>query len=605
MDASLQKTQLLGGIMALIDDIIIDTTNLRIAPGASIVASTFYTARSLYSLLMDLFDEQGVVSQSGAMALNVPISAQTPTDFTIVNGWYLSGALTKNLSGGSIQTSGYTGAIYILYFGATYTAAVPTDIGKTVVSGANTGVLLDIDNTTKKWRVRATAGTWGNSLAVTITGGTGTGTTLAAGGSATGEAGFSNVFSIGSIVHGNMFFSQGSAITDGTGWYTTGNSTGGGSVGSNLHLDILVRIREGGSILNSGLVTLYNRSNKSASGAATGDTYDFTTVDLSGFGRNTVALSTAADAADTLTDAAIAAYVAVANGGTGVTASIAVTFGSFTADVNADGTVENYIAKVDCVTQPLSIVYQALKWLNRKASTSTLNGTNGSIYTIAAGGYTPVKAEPFGSFAGGKLFFAQGVYPVNVAAADASNYQTIDTVGSSYTPPSFVSVAVSGVLSGDRVSVFQLSGSAVNKSQFVVATGNNTGNATMVLTTAIPADTPATGVIRVLHAATQTEQQYPYSSLNAGTKTFTLNAVTLTRTYVNTDNAYVPYIDATASGSSVAVSLQFVSTRNIRAVVRNGAGANKIVPFSVDGVIASTGFSVPATRTADTINTTP
>jgi len=591
--------------MALIDDIIIDSTNLRIAPGASIVASTFYTARSLYSLLMDLFDEQGAVSQSGAMALNVPISAQTPTDFTIVNGWYLSGALTKNLSGGSIQTSGYTGAIYILSFGATYTSAVPTDIGKPVVSGANTGVLLDYDNTAKAWRVRATAGTWGNSLAITITGGTGSGTTAAANGSATGEAGFSNLFSIGSIVHGNMFFSQGSVITDGTGWYTTGNSTGGGSVGSNLHLDILVRIREGGSLLNSGLVTLYNRSNKSASGAATGDTYDFTTVDLSGFGRNTVALSTATDAADTLTDSAIAAYVAVANGGTGVTASIAVTFGSFTGDINADGTAENYVARVDCVSQPLSIVYQALKWLNRKASTSTLNGTNGSIYTIAAGGYTPVKAEPFGSFAGGKLFFAQGVYPINVAAADASNYQTIDTVGSSYTPPSFVSIAVSGVLSGDRVSVFQLSGAVINKSQFVVTTGNNTGNATLVLTTAIPADTPATGVIRVLHAATQTEQQYPYSSFNAGTKTFTLNAVTLTRTYVNTDNAYVPYIDATASGSSVAVSLQFVSTRNIRAVVRNGAGTNKIVPFSVDGVIASTGFSVPATRTADTINTTP
>ena len=594
--------------MALIDDIIIDTTNLRIAPGASIVASTFYTARSLYSLLMDLFDEQGVVSQSGAMALNVPISAQTPTDFTIVNGWYLSGALTKNLSGGSIQTSGYTGAIYILYFGATYTAAVPTDIGKTVVSGANTGVLLDIDNTTKKWRVRATAGTWGNSLAVTITGGTGTGTTLAAGGSATGEAGFSNVFSIGSIVHGNMFFSQGSAITDGTGWYTTGNSTGGGSVGSNLHLDILVSIREGGSILNSGLVTLYNRSNKSASGAATGDTYDFTTVDLSGFGRNTVALSTAADAADTLTDAAIAAYVAVANGGTGVTASIAVTFGSFTADVNADGTVENYIAKVDCVTQPLSIVYQALKWLNRKASTSTLNGTNGSIYTIAAGGYTPVKAEPFGSFAGGKLFFAQGVYPVNVAAADASNYQTIDTAGSSYTPPSFVSAVISGLVAGDNVSLFGLiagAGSPVNKSQFTLAAANNTGNATLVMTTAIPADTPTAGTVRVSHAATQTEQRYPYSSLNASTKTFTLNAVTLTRTYVNTDIAYVPYIDGTSPGSSSGVSLQFVAPRNVRAVVRNGSGTNKIVPFSVDGVITSTGFSVPATRTADTINTTP
>ena len=605
MDASLQKTQLLGGIMALIDDIIIDTTNLRIAPAVSIVASTFYASRSLYSLLMDLFDEQGTVSQSGAMALNVPMSAQTPTDFTMTNAWYLSQGLTKNLSGGSVQTSGYNGNIYLLNFGATYTSAVLADIGKPVVSGANTGVLLDYDNTKKKWWVRTSAGTWGNSLAITITGGTGTGTTAAANGAATGEEGYSNLFSIGSIVHGNMFFSQGSTITDGTSWYTAGNSTGGGSVASSLHVDILVKIREAGALINSGALTLFNRSNKSASGAATGDTYDFTTVDLSGFGRNTVALSTAADASDTLTDSAIAAYVAVANGGTGVTASIAVTFGTFTADINADGVAENYVAKVDCVSQPLSIVYQALKWLTRKASTSTLNASNGSIYTIAAAGYTPVKAEPFGSFAGGKLFFAQGVYPANVLAADASNYQTIDTAGASYTPPNFVSVAVSGVLSGDRVSVFQLLAGLINKSQFVLAAANNTGNATLILTTAIPADIPAAGTIRVLHAATQTEQQYAYSSFNASSKTFTLNAVTLTRTYANTDTSYVPYIDTTASGSSVSVSLQFVSTRNIRAVVRNGAGANKIVPFSVDGVIASTGFSVPATRTADTINTTP
>lgn len=588
--------------MALIDDLVIDTANKYLDCPGSVPTSTFHTSRALYSLLMDLFDESGGTSLSGSMALDEPMSAQTPTDFTIIKGWYGTQRLMRHLSGGSIQTSGYNNVVRLLSFQSSgYTNAVESDRGKVVTaSGGNTGTLLDFDNATRKWWVRSGTA-WGNSLAVSITSGTGAGTTTSSNGSATGEEKFSNLFTIGSIQTGNMYFVQGSSIVDGSGWYTTGNSNGNNSTVANLHLDVLVKIQEAGVLLSSGSVTVFNRANRSAAGGSNGNTYDWTTVDLSGLGRNTVALATSVDTNDTLTDAAIAAYIASGNGGTGATASIAVTFGSYSADVNADGTSEAYSVQVDCNGQPLSIVYQALKYITRKGASALLNDEQGQIYRYANAAYTPTKAAPFGTFAGGKFFGAQGIYLINIPSADASNYEVIDNGGTRRVPPTFVNVSVTGLVSGDRVAVFRTSSGAIDKGMFTAATGNTSGNGTFVVQESLPADLPSSGYIRVVHSATQTEQRYNYTGYNPSTKTFTLSG-TLSQTYTNTDKAYVPFIDRSAAGASEAIAVQYASDRPLRVVVRNGAGGNKIVPFTVDGILTASGFSVPATRTPDTIN---
>lgn len=589
--------------MALIDDLTIDTTYKYLDMPSSVSASTFYTSRSLYSLLMDLFDETGGTSLSGGMSFDVPMSGQTPTDFTIINAWYGTQRLMKHMSGGSIQTSGYNNAIKVFTFGSSgYTNAIDSDRGKVVTaSGGNTGRLLDFDNTARKWWVRTTT-SWGNSLAVTITSGTGAGTTASSSAIVTGEEKFSNLFTIGSIQSGYMYYLQGSTVTDGTSWYGEGNSDGNGSTVSDLHLDILVKIQEAGTLISSGSVTVFNRANRTATGGSTGNTYDWTTVDLTGLGRNTVALATKVDTNDTYTDSAIEAYVDSGMGGTGATSQITIAFGTYTADINSDGTSEDYTVQIDCDNQPLSIVYPALKFITKKGATTSLNGSAAQVYRFADSGYTPVKDAPFGTYAGGKFFGAQGVYLTNVATADASNYELVDANGDRVVPPTFVNVAVTGLVSGDRVLVARISGGAIDKAQFTLSTGNDSGDGTLVVQGTIPADTPSTGYVRVLHGSSATEQRYAYTSYVAATGTFTLSG-TLSQTYANTDTAYVPFIDTTASGSSVSVAVQYASDRDIRAVVRNGSGTNKIVPFSVDGTLSSTGFSVPATRTADSINT--
>lgn len=68
----------------------------------------------------------------------------------------------------------------IEFVSAGYTNAISTDVGKTVVQGSKTGTLRYYNNTTRKWAIE-TDDTFDNSTAVTITSGTGAGTTVASG----------------------------------------------------------------------------------------------------------------------------------------------------------------------------------------------------------------------------------------------------------------------------------------------------------------------------------------------------------------------------------------------------------------------------------------
>ncbi|MGL4557930.1 MAG: hypothetical protein ACRCV5_10525 [Afipia sp.] len=64
--------------MAIQDDFTLNYTAKTISHTSG---STRYTVNALYSWLMDLFDD------SGQMDDTVPISAQTPVEYTLINGW--------------------------------------------------------------------------------------------------------------------------------------------------------------------------------------------------------------------------------------------------------------------------------------------------------------------------------------------------------------------------------------------------------------------------------------------------------------------------------------------------------------------------------------
>lgn len=77
--------------MAIENDVSIDYNLKQID-----VSNNSYTVRQLYSYLMDVFDDPSQMDD------DVPMSAQTPTVYTLINSWTLTETSTNYLSGGSI-----------------------------------------------------------------------------------------------------------------------------------------------------------------------------------------------------------------------------------------------------------------------------------------------------------------------------------------------------------------------------------------------------------------------------------------------------------------------------------------------------------------------
>jgi len=131
-------------------DFSLDTTNQIIKHTSG---TTVYTTRQLYSQIQDWMDN------AAYMDFTPPMSAQTPTDYQVINGWYLDEGCVEWLNGGAITSSGYNTVIYKLQMSASgYISAIAGDIGKTVQNGAvsHTGTLLAYNNTTRVWWIRAT-----------------------------------------------------------------------------------------------------------------------------------------------------------------------------------------------------------------------------------------------------------------------------------------------------------------------------------------------------------------------------------------------------------------------------------------------------------------
>lgn len=322
----------------------------------------------------------------------------------------------------------------------------------------------------------------------------------------------------------------------------------------------------------------------------------------------------------------------------------------------------------------LAQVYEYLKYLthdgqNFKLFTvvaGVITQVNGESYIQAYTGYSPSVTSPFGTFAGGKLFGAQGVWIEG--SATGQSYQVIDSNGTGQAPYASITITVSAIASGDKVAVFRASGGSIDEAVFTSHNANNViGDTTFDVTTTIPIDTPLSGSLRVVDNPSKAKQRYRYSSW--ATSTFTLVAVpngtatagstgatliasaadfitnvkvgdtirnvtdgstgivtniadatTLTaaltggsvnvwastntfeinkldRTYTNADTAYVPYIDEQVTATSVSKVVLFASSRDVLVRVRKKG----ILPFESPGTVSSTGLSVAANRTTDTI----
>lgn len=253
------------------------------------------TVNELYSALQDLFDELIQLDDG------TPMSAQTPTEYTVGiidtaddDPWFLDKTTVEHLTGGAIQTSGWTrvegtdtGIVKMGY--AETVALIASDIGKTIVmtTDGDSGTLLDYNDTTNELWIRPDTNAAANSFnnaptangAWTITGGTGTGT-QSGGAATTGENLWANIFTLGTIEDNtHIYVEQNGALLTAdkatTDWWVDGQ------------IDLVLLVKEQDTEIDEAVIRVFARQfSKSFSHFET---------DLTNGGRNPIPLGTGTD----------------------------------------------------------------------------------------------------------------------------------------------------------------------------------------------------------------------------------------------------------------------------------------------------------------------
>ncbi|MBI5126884.1 hypothetical protein HZA76_00295 [Candidatus Roizmanbacteria bacterium] len=273
------------------------------------------TVNQLYSALQNLFDELTQMDDG------VPMSAQTPTEYTIgiidpgdKDPWFIDRTTVEHLKGGALKTAswarnddgtGGTDNIGIIKLTVTSNTMVAADIGYTITASAgasSTGTLLAIQNQGSGnailW-IRPTNAAASNSFAASCT------LTSARGAFTatltydvtppgvtweTGESLWANVYTLGTIEANTHIYIQQQTNTllvrysyvddSNTDWWGDG------------HIDVLVCVKEGGDgttpgEIDEGVITVYARQYSK--------TYSYYIVDLTSGGRNPIPLQTGKD----------------------------------------------------------------------------------------------------------------------------------------------------------------------------------------------------------------------------------------------------------------------------------------------------------------------
>jgi hypothetical protein len=345
---------------------------------------------------------------------------------------------------------------------------------------------------------------------------------------------------------------------------------------SNGHIQILVKVKTAGSFIDSGNVTAFSRK--------WGQTYSHFDVTLSAGGETSAALSTALDSAILLTEGQAAL----------LSSKVTVTFGDTTQDLGNGNGSKLYKGTIalsgGCTLQE---AYQYLQYLTRESSAATLNSIPGWRYRVLNSAYTEIPSAPFGTFAGGTFFVAQGWWLTGVLVAESTKYQLIAHDGTTQVPPTFATITVGNLVSGDRVLVARDDGTGnILKDEYTPVAASS-GATSIQVVESIKADTPASGVIRIKG------KRYTYASYTAGTKTFNTLSPSLVENIVAGDDVFVPYIDVATTTTSESASFTYSSNFNCRVDVRNGSGVSPIIPFTTTISVTSAGASVNASRNSD------
>jgi len=257
-------------------------------------------------------------------------------------------------------------------------------------------------------------------------------------------------------------------------------------------------------------------------------------------------------------------------------------------------------------------------------STASLSQISPDAASATAGTITDRSATittPFvGQSTGSALIGGYGV-GMELSDLDAAD-KVFDLTNTQYSRPVLITNTVTGVVSGeDRIIVAPWDGvtndvngdPAIEKDQLSLNTSLTTDYAVdfdVVVTTAIPADTPATGTIRVVNDS-GFEKRLVYDGWTGSTFSIDFSAseadIANVCDFAGVDeedsatagvDVYISYIDEIASGTSASFQVTYSADRDLVVVVRDGGGT-PIKQFISSWSISNSNQSIAVIRTTD------
>lgn len=250
-----------------------------------------------------------------------------------------------------------------------------------------------------------------------------------------------------------------------------------------------------------------------------------------------------------------------------------------------DGTTGNVYLQLLAGTAPLDNTVLYLGGASADVAVSVTCSANATSRTV--------PKHFLGSYTGTLI----GAYGVGVVAANLTAADTIqDLAGVTQTPPNNVTFTVSSVVSGeDYVLVGPRSAGALNTQQLTLeASPYSGGETTVVMSAAIPTDTPAAGSFRVFSAASGTYVKVTYTSYSGSTFSGCSGMPAASASAY----AFISYIDKIAASTSESFTTIYSADRDLWVRVRDGGGT-PIKTFETPATLSSAGGSVAAIRTTD------
>lgn len=375
--------------------------------------------------------------------------------------------------------------------------------------------------------------------------------------------------------------SIGSPLVAGSPMYVVQNGSKLTKYWPNGHIQIMVKCKTGGTLIDGGDVRVYSRKY--------GQTYGDFAANLIAGGEQPAAISTAVT---DWTPLNLAAALALST-------KVTITTGSHNKDTGDGNGSKEYKGTITlsggCTIAEAAQYCQAIC---DESSTTTVDGVLGWKFRSlgdGAYGYTPNGAAPFGIVAGGKWFVAQGWYIAGALAGDLQKYQMISHDGTTITNPVVAGITIGGLTVGARVLVGRDNGSGgFLDNEYTLNGATTSGGNTCVVNEVIKTDTPDTGYIRVNGVP------YSYTAINRGTKTFTISG-TWGQVHGNASPAWCPFIDKIAASTSESSSnYTYASDFTARLKVRKGSSPSSLQPFETTFTASSSATNgTNAIATAD------